>query len=135
MTLEEIRVFLAAEFPQVFAEQDLAVEAAGEGAATLRLAPDRRHLRPGAIVSGPTLMMLADAAAYAALLSLLEGAKMAVTSNLSVSFLRGAPDGGAIWQEARVIKPGRRLSVILAQAFDADRRMLAHATLTYVMPA
>lgn len=134
MTLDEIRRYLADEFPQVFTTQALSVEAADEGAAVLRLVPDGQHLRPGGIVSGPTLMMLADAAAYAALLSVSEAAKMAVTSNLNVSFLRASPPGSAIVQDARVIKPGRRLSVIVAEAKDEDGRVLAHATMTYAMP-
>jgi len=59
MTLSEIREFLAAEFAPVFVDQEVVVEAAEGGTARLSMVPDGRHLRPGAIVSGPTLMMLA----------------------------------------------------------------------------
>lgn len=135
MTLDEIRRYLAEEFAQVFATQDIAVVSAGKGAAVLRLQPGGQHLRPGGIVSGPTLMMLADAAAYAALLSVSAAAKMAVTSNFNVSFLRAVPPGSAILQEARIIKPGKRLSVLVCEATDEDARVLAHATMTYAMPA
>lgn len=132
MNLHEIRAFLAAEFAPVFVDQDVVVEAAADGVARLRMIPDARHLRPGAIVSGPTLMMLADTAAYAALLSLPSEARMAVTSNLSVSFLRAGR--GPIVQEARVVKPGRRLATILTEARDEAGNALAIATLTYAMP-
>lgn len=133
MTLSEIREFLAAEFAPVFVDQEVVVEAADGGVARLRMVPDARHLRPGAIVSGPTLMMLADTAAYAALLSLPEDARMAVTANLSVSFLKAGR--GPIVQEARVVRPGRRLATILAEARDEAGTPLALATLTYAMPA
>jgi uncharacterized protein (TIGR00369 family) len=134
MTLLEIRAFLAADFAPLFADGAITVETAAEGAAVLRLRPDARHLRPGGIVSGPTLMTLADTAAYAALLSLPAEARMAVTTNLSVSFLRGGEDGGPVIAVARVIKAGRRLSTIVCEARSEDGRALAHATLTYAMP-
>jgi uncharacterized protein (TIGR00369 family) len=133
MTLSEIRDFLAAEFAPVFVDQKVVLEAAEDGTAQLSMMPDGRHLRPGGIVSGPTLMMLADTAAYAALLSLPADARMAVTSNLSVSFLRAGR--GPIVQAARVVKPGRRLATILTEARDGAGEPLAIATLTYAMPA
>ncbi|MCF3932361.1 PaaI family thioesterase [Acuticoccus sp. M5D2P5] len=134
MTLDEIRAYLTAEFPQVFARPGIAIDRAEDGFAALHFLPGEDHLRPGRIVSGPTLMMLADAAAYAALLSMPIDAKMAVTTNLNVSFLRASPEGQTIVQEARVMKPGKRLSVIVCEAFGADRTALAHATMTYAMP-
>lgn len=135
MSLPAIRAYLTAEFPAVFGAGCTTVEAADEGVATLLLAPEPRHLRPGGIVSGPTLMTLADAAAYAALLSLSDAAKMAVTSNLNISFLRAGAPNGPIRQTALVVKPGRRLSVIVAEAFDVNGALLAHCTMTYAMPA
>ncbi|WP_420392047.1 PaaI family thioesterase [Acuticoccus sp.] len=134
MTLSEIRDYLAAEFPQVFESNDITVDAAAGGVATMRLLPAEKHLRPGGIISGPTLMMLADAAAYAALLSLSDGAKMAVTTNLNISFLRAAPPGAPIRQSATVVKAGRRLAVVVAEAFDPAEALLAHTTMTYAMP-
>jgi uncharacterized protein (TIGR00369 family) len=135
MTLDEIRRYLVEEFAEVFARQEISVVSAADGAAVLRLVPDGQHLRPGGIVSGPTLMMLADAAAYAALLSLSAAAKMAVTANLSVTFLRAAPPGSAILQDARVLKEGRRLAILVCEARDEDGRVLAHTTTTYAMPS
>ena len=133
MTLDEIRTYLATEFPQVFAD-DLVVTAADRGTARLLLNPAEKHLRPGGIISGPTLMTLADAAAYAALMSLTELGMMAVTTNLNISFLRAAPPGAAIATEARVIKAGRRLVTIVCEATADDARLLAHATMSYAMP-
>ncbi len=135
MTRDAIAAFLVDAFPQVFTAHAIEVTAAADGIAVLTLTPGEQHLRPGGVISGPTLMMLADAAAYAALLSLSDGAKMAVTSNLNISFLRGATAGGAIVQRATVVKRGRRLSVIVCEAESADGKLLAHTTTTYAMPA
>ncbi|MEM8852507.1 MAG: PaaI family thioesterase [Pseudomonadota bacterium] len=134
MNVEAIRTYLIAEFPQVFDDLDLVVERAEKGDAALLLTPEPRHLRPGGIVSGPTLMMLVDAAAYAALLSLSDAAKMAVTTSLNINFLRAGAPRGAIRQTATVIKPGRRLMVLTGNAYDADGAHLTHTSLTYAMP-
>ncbi len=135
MQLDEIREFLSGEFPQVFRTHRLSVEEAAAGRARLHLTPQDIHLRPGAVISGPTIMMLADAAGYVALLSLGAEAKMAVTTNLTMNFLRAGRLGGDIVQTAQVIKPGRRLAVIVAETFGPDQAAIAHATMTYAMPA
>lgn len=137
MRLEEIRAFLAVEFEQVFGrENGMTLEEAGDGVATVRLVPAWRHRRPGGIVSGPTLMMCADAAAYAALLSLGETAKMAVTTNLSINFLRAAPSDRALVTTCRILKNGKRLAVLECEAVvegGADGPV-AHTVLTYSIP-
>ena len=51
-------------------------------------------LRPGDLISGPTLMSLADSAAYALVLAHIGEKPMAVTSSLIVQFLRQATAGG-----------------------------------------
>ncbi|MEM8551120.1 MAG: PaaI family thioesterase [Pseudomonadota bacterium] len=133
MTLDDIRDYLGREFPQVFSSDVLSLDAAEDGLAVLRLTPDEAHLRPGEVISGPTVMLLADAAAYAALLSLGPAAKMSVTSNLNMSFLRAARLGPDIVTSARVLKMGKRLATIVCES-ASDETMIAHATLTYAMP-
>ncbi|MEM7693664.1 MAG: PaaI family thioesterase [Pseudomonadota bacterium] len=128
-----VTAHLRETFPQMFEGQALSIEAASDGVATLRLAPGVRHLRPGNVVSGPTFMMLADAAAYVALLSRSADAAPAVTSNLSISFLSAGRADAPILQRAAVVKAGRRLATIVAEASSEDGRRLTHATLTYVM--
>lgn len=134
MGFEEIFAYLTDAFPQVFRDEAIALLAAADGASTLGLTPSDKHLRPGGIISGPTLMTLADAAAYAALLTLGAHAKMAVTANLSITFVRAARRDEPIRQHARVIKPGRRLPVVVTEAFGAGGTLLAHATMTYAVP-
>lgn len=137
MTLAEIRAFLETEFAQVFGpDKGLTLVEAADGTSVLRLAPTEAHRRPGGIVSGPTLMMLADACAYAALLSLDAHAKMAVTTNLNINFLRAVPLEGDIVTRARVLKSGRRLAVIECEAMAAGGgEIIAHTVMTYAMSA
>jgi uncharacterized protein (TIGR00369 family) len=137
MKLEEIRDFLRTEFAQVFGpENGMTLEAAAAGTSVLRLAPREVHLRPGGIVSGPTLMLLADAGAYAALMSLGPEARLAVTTNLNINFLRPAAVGRDILARSRVLKHGRRLAVIETEAVsEGAEDVLAHTVMTYAMPA
>ncbi|MEM6850791.1 MAG: PaaI family thioesterase [Pseudomonadota bacterium] len=135
MSPSDIDAYLQEEFPQVFVDARVSVAEAEAGRARLHLTPGRAHLRPGNTVSGPAIMMMADAAAYAALLSLDSGAKMAVTSDLTIHFLRAAAPGAMLVQTANVIKAGRRISVIACETIDEQGRLLAHATTGYAMPA
>lgn len=92
-------------------------------------------LRPGGTVAGPMMMALADIAMYAVVLAVVPGAGMAVTSNLSMNFLRRPPPA-AILAEARMLRAGKRLAVGEVELFaEGDPEMVAHATLTYVLPA
>ena len=84
--------FLATEFPQ----SKSTVTAAGGMAATVRheIGPD--ELRPGGTVAGPVLMAVADVALYVAILGEIGIVPLAVTSNLSINFLRKPPADRAI---------------------------------------
>lgn len=106
----------------------------GEGEATLRIGFEERQLRAGGTVSGPTLMTLADTALYAAVLSRIGAVPLAVTSDLTIHFLRKPPPAAVIG-EARLLRIGRRLAVgevrIRSEAGDV---LVAHATGTYAIP-
>src|SRR4051794_38250022 len=83
----------------------------GPGRARM-LSPYREGLlRPGGVISGPTLMSMADSAAYALVLSHIGEQLMAVTSQLNMSFLRGCAPGD-IHAEAQMLRLGKRLAVM-----------------------
>lgn len=136
MKFEEVQAFLAGEFPQVFGEgKAMSVERAEGGRSLIRLAPRFDHLRPGGTVSGPTLMMCADAAAYAALLSIDAHAKMALTTNLNINFLKAAPADADLLTRCQIIKNGKRLAVVESEIVSgADPEPVAHAVMTYSYP-
>ncbi|WP_110185802.1 PaaI family thioesterase [Pokkaliibacter plantistimulans] len=103
--------------------------------ATMKMRTDHRHIRPGNTVSGPTLMGLADVAFYAALLGAIGPAPLAVTTNLSINFMRKADAGSAIIADAKLFKLGKRLAVgeVLLRNED-QQELIAHVTTTYAIP-
>jgi uncharacterized protein (TIGR00369 family) len=91
------------------------------------------HGRPGGTVSGPTMMGLADGAAWMATLSRIGPVLMAVTSNLTVEFLRRPPLGETLRARAELLRLGRRLSVTDVRLVSGGA-LVAHATVTYAIP-
>jgi uncharacterized protein (TIGR00369 family) len=131
----------SAEFSEIIREslpfaELLGVEivAMGEGRATARMPFRADFLRPGGTISGPMLMGLADLVVYAAVLSKIGRVELAVTTNLTINFLRKPPQA-AIIAEARLLKLGRRLAVGEVELFtEGDSEMVAHVVATYSIP-
>src|ERR1700753_4089121 len=135
MTVAELTVFLRKEFPQVFSNDDISIESADGLSCLLRQRYSERMLRPGATISGPTLMALADFAMYVVLLSAIGPVGLAVTTNLNINFLRKGEPGRDVLAEARLLKLGKRLAVgevSLMSAGSPD--VIAHVTATYSIP-
>ncbi|MDX1466667.1 PaaI family thioesterase [Halomonas sp. 1390] len=131
MTAAAIEDFLDEVFPQ----RTGTIEGVGEMRATMSLAIEDEHLRPGASVSGPTLMGLADVCLYVAILAQIGPEPMAVTSDLHCRFLRRPRGDRDIIANARLLKLGRRLAVGEVQLFSADdERPVALVTATYALP-
>jgi uncharacterized protein (TIGR00369 family) len=99
------------------------------------IAPYREGLlRPGGVISGPTLMSLSDTAAYALVLAHIGDQLMAVTSSLTINFLRGAAPGD-LHAEAELLRLGRRNAVCDVRLWtEAPDRLAAQATVTYAIP-
>lgn len=100
------------------------------------MAPYREGLlRPGGVISGPTLMSLSDTAAYALVLAHIGDQLMAVTSSLNMSFLRGAQPGD-LHAEAQMLRLGRRIAVCDVRLWtEGPERLAAQAVVTYAIPA
>ncbi|WP_372748176.1 PaaI family thioesterase [Litorivivens sp.] len=122
---------MAEEFPQAKVE----VLAVGERSSQLRQVIEHQHLRPGGTVSGPTLMGLADAALYVAILGELGLVALAVTTNLSINFLRKPAADSAIVAQCRLIKVGKVLVVGEVYLYsEGMEEPVAHVTGTYSIP-
>lgn len=135
ISLAELEAFLHREFPQAFGPtQPFHVESIGRNIATVRLDADDGHLRPGGTISGPAMMALADVAVYVALLGQIGPVGLAVTTNLSINFLR-KPAPGALYADARLIKLGKRLAVgeVGLRSPDSEE-LVAHCVATYSIP-
>lgn len=105
-----------------------------KGEARLVLPYSAAIARPVDTVSGPAMMTLADVAVWAAVLSMIGPREMAVTTNLTMNFLRKAGAVEVI-AEARVMKMGRRLAVAACELIAAPTDdLVAHATATYAIP-
>ena len=134
LTISELEAFLAREFPQV--APDVAIEALGSMTATMRLRRDEKHLRPGGTMSGPSMALLADVTAYVALLGMIGEKALAVTTNLSLNFMRKPADVDLLC-DGRLLKLGRRLAVgdaVLYSEGGSPSEPVAHATFTYALP-
>jgi len=133
ITAEQYNALMAEEAPWA-AGMGIKADAIGAGAAVLRLPVDETMLRPGGTVSGPTMMALADAAMYAAVLGAIGAVKLAVTTSFNINFLH-RPSPADLMAEARVLKLGKRLAVIeVTLHSDGHDEPVAHATGTYSIP-
>ena len=102
----------------------------------LRAVYDDKFLRPGGTIAGPVMMGLADAALYALVLSRIGPVELAVTTNLSINFLRG-PAADDVVADARMLKLGKRLAVGEVSLFSESlgaQDPVAHVTGTYSIP-
>lgn len=98
-------------------------ESLGEHSAMARWIFDEEALRPGRYIPGPTLFSAADIALWFGVFSEIGLEPMAVTSELSIRFLRPA-QGGDVLARATIESVGRRRivgSVRLWIEGDSDR--------------
>jgi len=132
MDIDELNAFLAGAFE---GGRPYVVDELADDRCRLVLPAEHVSTRPGGTVAGPVLMMLADAAAYAMVLARIGPVALAVTSSLTISFLR-KPEPGVVIAEAAVLKVGRKLAVIEVRLYAGDEQdPVAHATVTYAIPS
>jgi acyl-coenzyme A thioesterase PaaI-like protein len=113
---------------------DFSVEAFEFGRAVLRLRITQIHLRPGATVAGPVMFMLADTALYAAVLTMVGMQPLAVTTDMTLHFLK-RPRAVDMIADARIHRAGSKLmygDVFMRSVGDEDP--VCHATGTYAVP-
>src|SRR5690554_7585207 len=130
-TKEEITAFMAKEFPQ----SKCVVESVGNGSATVSHCVGREELRPGGTVSGPVLMTVADVALYVAILGKIGIVPLAVTTSLTINFLRKPSAAACIIGECKLIKTGRTLAVGEVSLYsEGSSEPVAHVVGTYAIP-
>jgi acyl-coenzyme A thioesterase PaaI-like protein len=80
-------------------------------------------------------MMVADAAAYAVVLAHIGPVALAVTSSLTINFLR-KPEPVGVIGEASLLKLGRTLAVAEVRLRSTGRDdLVANAVVTYAIPS
>lgn len=130
-TQKELSEFLISDFPQ----NTSTIEEVGKRSATVRRKISANDLRPGGTVSGPVLMEVADVALYVALLGEIGIVPLAVTTNLSMNFLRKPLPKHDLIGVCKLIKIGRSLAVGEVSIYsDGSDDVVAHAVGTYSIP-
>lgn len=111
------------------------VETADGQSARCRVIYSPTQIRPGGTLSGPTMMALADTAAYALVLSAIGFQPLAVTTNLSIQFMR-KPKPKDLIAEVWMMKLGKTMAVMEAGIrSDGETDLVAHAVITYAIPS
>jgi uncharacterized protein (TIGR00369 family) len=104
-TPDEVNEFFAREFPSAYGAGHRCVEI-GPGRVVTRWTYDPTTLRPGGFISGPTQFALGDCALWFLTFTVLGLAPMAVTSEMTIAFLRPAV-GGDLYARAELLRAGK----------------------------
>lgn len=131
---DALNAFLRRAFPETDPDHMPSVLEVEAGRVLMKLPYQTRQLRPGGVISGPTLMTLADTAAYALVLAHIGEVAMAVTTSLNIHFLRGCQPGD-LYAEGTLLKLGRRIATADVLIWTEGReRAAAKATVAYAIP-
>lgn len=141
LTAPNLAQLLAGAFPD-FPPDLFSIQAVLPGALHCTLRVRSSDLRPGGTIAGPTLMMLADTAAFLVILAHIGPRLDAVTTSLHMDFLR-RPTAAAVFAQAELLKLGKRLAIVEVRLFHAEEgptppphsACLARASVTYSLPS
>ncbi len=132
MRRAELQEFLEGAFPD--APPPYVIEEVADWGVRMRLPVSAAHSRPGGTVSGPTIMAMADAAAWLAILAQIGPVALAVTTSLHIDFLR-KPALVDLVAEGRLLKLGKSLAVADVGLCSAGHdELVAKAQVTYSIP-
>jgi uncharacterized protein (TIGR00369 family) len=134
LTPEDVNTFVAQAFPAA-RESGIRCEELGDRTATARLTFDETQLRPGEYISGPNIFAVADSALWFATFTVIGLEAMAVTSEMSVRFLRPAQGGDLIARAVLNSAGARRLVGTIELWIDGTPdRLVAVAQGAYSRP-
>ncbi|HWA61602.1 MAG TPA: PaaI family thioesterase [Caulobacteraceae bacterium] len=134
LSADELNEVLSAAFPTGGRKLDLVREVSA-GRVKLVRAFEPAMLRPGGTIAGPVLMNLADAAAYVLVMAHVGAELMAMTSSLTMHFLRPAKPG-ELHVDGELLSLGRRSAVCDVRIWtESPDRLAAQATVTYARAA
>jgi uncharacterized protein (TIGR00369 family) len=132
MSPAELERLLQGTFPD--SPPPYLVEEVAHWGVRIRLPVTDAHSRPGGTVAGPTLMAMADAAAWLAILAQIGPIVLAVTTSLHIDFLR-KPDLVDLIAEGRLLKLGKQLGVVdVGLCSEGREELVAKAQVTYSIP-
>jgi uncharacterized protein (TIGR00369 family) len=134
LTPDDVNDFVSEVFPSAFAE-GTRCEELGDGWAVVRWPFNEAELRPGAYISGPRMFSSADSALWYATFTIVGLEAMAVTSEMSIRFLRPA-QGGDLMARADINSVGRRklFGTVEMWIDGSPERLVALAQGSYARP-
>lgn len=134
LTAAQVNAYLPDAYPAA-AASGISCDEIGDHTATARWSFDETTLRPGRYISGPTMFGVADTALWFAVFSVVGIESMAVTSEMSIRFLRPAKDGDLL-ARAKIHSVGNRRIVGTVEIWveGAPDRLVAVAQGSYARP-
>ncbi|MEK6806160.1 MAG: PaaI family thioesterase [Pseudomonadota bacterium] len=133
LTAEQLEKLIHMGFPS--REAFMRVEDLKLNFARVRMLYKKWMLRPGNVLSGPTIFTAADIGMYVCVMAHIGPELMAVTSDMTLHFInKGAP--GDLIADTRLLKLGRKLAVMDVAVFSsaAPETMIAHISGSYALP-
>jgi uncharacterized protein (TIGR00369 family) len=110
------------------------VDKSTPGSTVWQMRVDERFLNPAGIVQGGFLSAMMDSAMGASAVSSLAGRRAFVANTeMKVSVLRSAKVGDLLTCTATVLKPGSVVSFLAARIVDAQDRLVATGSSTYLI--
>lgn len=104
------------------------------GRTVWRARVDDRFLNPAGVVQGGFLAAILDSAMGASAVTVMGDRRVAVANTeMKVSFLRPVRSGELLTCVATVLKPGKVISFVEAKIMDAEERLVATASSTYLV--
>jgi len=104
------------------------------GRTVWRARVDERFLNPSGVVQGGFLAAMLDSAMGASAVTVVGERKVIVANTeMKISFLRPVRAGDVLTCVATVLKPGRVISFLEAKISDANDRLVATASSTYLV--
>lgn len=135
LTPEQLNTLVAEAFPRT-TDMGFSCVELGDGVAIARLEFDAENVRPGGIIPGPTVFGLVDIALWFAVFTKIGFEPMAVTSDLTIHFLRPAV-GSPLLARCALTKLGKRLAHGEIRVWEEDgdpERLIAFASGAYALP-
>jgi len=133
MTIDELHAFLERAFAG--STQIYEVTAVSAEGVNLRYRVTAQNERPGGTVSGPTMMSMADTAAWLAVVAQIGPVALAVTTSLHIDFLR-KPAMEDLVAVGTLLKLGKQLAMVdvALASISTPETLVAKAQVTYSIP-
>jgi len=110
------------------------VDKSQPGVSVWTMRVDDRFLNPAGIVQGGFLAAMADSSMGAAVVTTLREQKSRIANTeMKITMIRPARLGDLLTCTATVLKPGKVISFVQARIVDADDRLVASASSTYLI--